>query len=409
MKPDRTYPLVELCRPRVRSRTQTIFRYNRPYAMKTCKTILFITLLFTLINCNRQSNESLREQRETTDAFATASVEDVGMRASVLQSLVDSIHAGFYPNRHSLLIFKNNKLILEEYFTGKDEIWGTDIGIVNHSGSVIHDLRSVSKSVVGACIGIAISQGKIKSEDQLVFDFFEDYSQYRNDGREKLTIAHLLTMTSGLQWNEDVPYDNPENSEIQMSNSPDAIGFVLSRKIMDEPGTKWQYNGGTTAVLAEIIQRVSGKNVHEFAKAFLFAPLRITQSEWTFISGTQTPAAASGLRLTSRDMLKFGMLYLYGGKWGDKQLLTKEWVERSLISQAQRPNGAGYGYHFYVYNYNVNGRSLSIPAANGNGDQKIFIDRDNDLVVVTTAGNYNQWNIKKDSHAILERIYAAFK
>jgi len=286
-------------------------------------------------------------------------------------------------------------------------LWGQDIGIVEHSHTVLHDMRSVSKSIVSACIGIAISQGKIQSVDQKIFDFFEDYKQYRINGKEELTIKHFLTMTSGLEWNEEVPYDNPENSEIQMDESGDGIGFVLSRKLTAKPGSEWKYNGGTTEVLANIIKRTTGKNIYEFAKDNLFKPMGISKSEWTNSSGTNTPAAASGLRLTSRDMLKFGILYYNEGKWGSKQIVPQEWVWSSLtpsifLANAER---GGYGYQFWVLNYTMQNQEMAIPTAVGNGDQRIYIDKKNDLIVVMTAGNYDKWDIKNNSSAILENIY----
>ena len=281
-------------------------------------------------------------------------------------------------------------------------------GIVHHNDTVLHDMRSVSKSVVSACIGIAVSQGKIKNVDQPVFDFFEDYAQYKNEGREKLTIKHLLTMTSGLKWNEEVPYDNPENSEIQMIISGDGIGFVLSRELETEPGTTWKYNGGTTELLAEIVKRVSGKNIHEFAKEYLFKPIGIITSQWTVSPSTNSPAAASGLRLTSIDMLKFGILYHHEGQWGGEQIVPKEWVGESLKSHINRPDGGGYGYQFWILNYTINGEQLTIPAAVGNGDQRIYFDKKNNLLTVTTAGNYNKWDIENNAGAILEKIYTSF-
>ena len=215
-------------------------------------------------------------------------------------------------------------------------------------------------------------------------------------------------MTSGLKWNEDIPYDNRENSEIQMNRSGDVIGFVLSRELISEPGTVWQYNGGTTELLAEIIKRVTGKSIHEFAKEFLFKPLGIKKSEWTISPTTNSPAAASGLRLTSRDMLKFGILYLHNGKWGNKQIVPESWVNDSFTSHIARPDGGGYGYQFWILDYDLQEKTLTIPAAVGNGDQRIFFDKVNNLLVVTTAGNYNKWDIGNNASAVLKKIYSAF-
>lgn len=384
-------------------------RLRESQIMKSIRIFIGILLILNLsIGCRQSSNNNPSDQNEPQEfTLSTSTLEDVELDEGVIQELIDSIKTGYYPNRHSLLIYKNDKLVLEEYFTGKDENWGDDLGTVQHNDTVLHDMRSVSKSIVSACIGIAISQGKIKSVDQAIFDFFKDYQQFNNEGREKLTIKHLLTMTSGLEWNEEVPYDNPENSEIQMINSEDGIGFVLSRDLVAIPGTYWKYNGGTTELLAELIQRVSGKNIHEFAKEFLFEPIGIEKSEWTISPSTNSPAAASGLRLTSRDMLKFGILYKNGGKWGQVQVIPENWIQESFKSNLQLPFGS-YGFQFWIYNYDIDGNILKIPAAVGNGDQRIFFDQKNNLVVVTTSGNYNKWDIENNSGAVLKKIYASF-
>jgi CubicO group peptidase (beta-lactamase class C family) len=359
------------------------------------------------IGCRQSNSKIVNKPMSIQDGISVSTLIDVGMQESVINDLIDSIKSGFYPNRHSLLIYKNDKLVSENYFTGQDYDWGRDIGIVKHSDTVLHDMRSVSKSIVSACIGIAIAQGKIESVDQPIFDFFKDYEQFNNDGREKLTIKHFLTMASGLEWNEEMPYDNPLNSETQMDQSGDAIGFVLSRKLTVKPGTEWKYNGGTTEVLAAIIKRVTGMNVYEYSKKYIFEPMGITKSEWTNSTGTKNPAAASGLRLTSRDMLKFGILYYNRGKWENKQIVPKEWVVESLNSSITRKDG-GYGYQFWIYNYTIQGKKVTIPAAVGNGDQRIYFDKTNNLLVVTTAGNYNMWDIENNASAVLKKIYESF-
>ena len=376
--------------------------------MKNKYIMLIIGIMTLTFGCQKVLSQELNIPKSLNDGIITASLHDVGMQETVIHDIVDSINTGYYPNRHSLLIYKNDKLVSENYFSGQDYNWGRNIGIVKHSDSTLHDMRSVSKSVVSACIGIAIAQGKIKGVDQKVFDFFKDLEQFNNEGREVLTIKHLLTMSSGLEWNEELSYDNPLNSETQMDKSDDPIAFALSRKIITRPGTEWRYNGGTTEVLAHIIKRVTGKNIYEYAQEFLFEPLGITNSAWTN-SRPDNPAAPSGLRLTSRDMLKFGTLYLNNGKWGTKQIIPKEWVQESLQSSINRPESGGYGYQFWIINYTIKGASLTIPAAVGNGDQRIYIDKKNALLVVTTAGNYNMWDIDNNASVVLENIYNSFK
>ncbi|OQP45284.1 hypothetical protein A4H97_32725 [Niastella yeongjuensis] len=270
-------------------------------------------------------------------------------------------------------------------------------------------MRSISKSVVSACFGILVQQGKVKSTTQKVFDFFPEYKKQDTGFKSLLTIEHLLTMTSGLKWNEEVPYDNPDNSEIQMIRSGNPIEFILSQPMELAPGMQWKYNGGTTQLLAAIIERTSGQKLTEFAAENLFKPLGISQYEWFTYPGTTAYAAASGLRLRSRDLLKFGLVYLNNGEWNGKQVVPRKWVEVSVQPHLKQDRGdMNYGYQFWLFNDTAQGSPVNIIACVGNGDQRIFIDKARQLVIVITAGNYNKWNIKNGSAELSRRyIYPA--
>ncbi|HEY0668138.1 MAG TPA: serine hydrolase [Sphingobacteriaceae bacterium] len=335
-----------------------------------------------------------------------------GLDSSIIHSLELAIGNGTYPNIHSVLISHRGKLVYEKYWPGKDERWGKSLGVTMHAKDSLHDIRSISKSVVSACVGIAIQQGKIKNVDQRVFDFFPEYKRQDTGLKSLLTVEHLLTMSSGITWNEDVPYDNPENSEIRMIRSPNPIEYVLSQPMDLAPGKIWEYNGGTTQLLAAIIEKTTGKKIDAFASEYLFRPIGVTSFEWVKYPGTDLPAAASGLRLRSRDLLNFGLLYSNEGKWNDKQVLQEKWVRESFQPHVQRPEGrragGSYGYQFWIWQDTISNRLTSIVACIGNGDQRIFLDKANDLVVVMTAGNYNLWNIEKNTYALLkEYIYPA--
>jgi CubicO group peptidase (beta-lactamase class C family) len=334
-----------------------------------------------------------------------------GIDSTTIHSLDSAIQKGIYPNIHSLLIARNNKLAYEKYWNGKDEDWGNDVGITIHGKDSLHDIRSISKSIVSACIGIALKQGKIKSVEQKVFSFFPEYTKLDTGLKSGLSVKHLLTMSSGIAWNEEVPYDNPENSEIKMTGSPDPIAYVLSQPMDFPPGKVWEYNGGTTQLLAAIIEKTTGKPVDQFAKEYLFGPLGITKFEWVKYPGTNLPAAASGLRLRSRDLLKFGLLYYNKGNWEGKQIIPANWIDESFQSHINRPGPnktAAYGYQFWMVTDTLLSKPTHLVACVGNGDQRIYFDKRNDLVIVITAGNYNKWDIKKNSSAILkDYIYPA--
>lgn len=320
---------------------------------------------------------------------------------SIMQRMDSSIKTGVYPNIHSVLVSINNKLVYENYWPGNDEVWGDSIGFVQHGRDSLHDIRSVSKSIVSACIGIAIKQGRIKNVEQRVFDFFPEHKKYDTGAKSQLSIKHLLSMTSGLVWNEDIPYSDPQNSEIRMIESHNQVEFVLSQPMEVEPGKKWKYNGGTTQLLAAIIKKTTGKSIDAFAEEYLFRPLGITKYQWVKYPGTDIPAAASGLRLRPVDMVTFGLLYINEGKANSKQILSPDWVKESLTAHVSRGNDEYYGYQFWLFNATINGKKVQREAAVGNGDQRIFINREAKVVVVVTAGNYNKWNIANGSVGLL--------
>ena len=341
---------------------------------------------------------SVKGYAQTVEGIPTDRMPAVNIDSFKISQLVTAIDNGTYPNIHSLLITRHGKLVFEKYWPGADEIWGDGIGVVKHAKDSVHDIRSISKSIVSACIGIAIKQGKIKSVQQRVFDFFPEYKQYDTGWKSLLTIEHLLTMTSGLRWNEEVPYDNPDNSEIRMVRSPNPIEYVLMQPMDVAPGKLWKYNGGTTQLLAAIIQKVSGQPIEKFAANYLYKPLGITKYVWLKYPKTNMAAAASGVRLRSRDLLKFGLLYYHKGVWNKKQILPASWVEASFKSYVKRDDG-GYGYQFWLF---ADERQRPIIAAVGNGDQRIIFYPHADLLVVVTAGNYNKWDIPNNSGTMMK-------
>ena len=342
--------------------------------------------------------------------FTISSPSAVGIDPSFLNKIDTAVSHGTFPNIHSLLIAKDNKLVFEKYWPGKDEIWAEDKGIMLHGRDSLHDIRSISKSIVSACFGILLQQGKIKSVNQKIFDFFPEYAKQDTGLKSLLTIEHLLTMTSGLKWNEDVPYNNPENSEIRMINSGKPVEYVLNQPMEVPPEQVWKYNGGTTQLLAAIIERTSGQKITEFAKKYIFDPLGISRFEWAIYPGTKEYAAASGLRLRSRDLLKFGLLYLNNGIWNNKQLVPSQWVTASTQPHIMRNHSSAYGYQFWLFNDTIGKQTANLIACVGNGDQRIFIDKARKLVIVITAGNYNLWEIRNDAAELSRKyIYPALK
>ena len=373
--------------------------------MQTKSLLFYLLILFFFSSCDQQEK---KQSAVNDEGIAVASMADVGIDSSIVNKIDTAITNGTYPNIHSLLITRNNKLVYEKYWPGKDERWGDNFDLINHGKDSLHDIRSISKSVVSACVGIAIKQGKIKSVDQKVLDFFPEYTKLDTGIKSLLTIKHLLTMTPGFVWDEGIPYSNPENSERRMDRSANQIEFVLSQPMEFAPGQVWNYNGGCTQLLAAIIEKTTGKKVEQFAKEYLFQPLNITNFKWEKNDGTDMVAAASGLRMRSRDLLKFGLMYDRKGVWQGKEIIDPKWVEESFKPNLQQPWGGSYGYQFWLWQDTIKNKIVPFVYCDGKGDQKIIFDKTNDLLIVATAGNYNTLDDKNSVYALLkEYVYPA--
>src|SRR5215475_15960133 len=166
-------------------------------------------------------------------------------------------------NLHGIVIMREGRLVLERYFEGDDNARGRPLGKVAFTASTLHDLRSVSKSIIGLVYGIALAGGKVPPPDAPLFASFPEYSDLAADPARNLwTIGNLLTMTMGTDWDElSVPYTDPTNSETAMDLAADRYRFILGAPVVIEPGKRWLYSGGATALLARIIAKGTGKSL----------------------------------------------------------------------------------------------------------------------------------------------------
>lgn len=334
----------------------------------------------------------------------SANPSDLGMDPGLLDDLTRHIKSSPEKNIHSILLLKNGSLVYEEYFSGEDENMGQSLGRVEFDENTLHDLRSVSKSVTSILLGAAIDRGFIPSVDSKVVDLLPGYREGVAIHNLNLTVRHLLTMSAGLEWNEDIPYTDPRNSELQLVTTKDPVAFMLGLASITTPGEKFLYNGGLTVLLGAIIEKRVGMPLESWAKQVLFEPLGITDYFWhKHDSGLLW--TASGLRLTPRSMGKIGLLMLNQGRWRGQQIVSSQWVAESLSPKIKAHGGfAGYGYQWWVFNYGWNGESHSIPIALGNGGERIFVLAELDGVVVITAGNYNDFR----RSSISDEIFAKY-
>ena len=325
------------------------------------------------------------------DQLEKVSAESVGIDAAAIAKLTEDIRAGKHSNIHSLLVLRSGKLAVEEYFQGEDERRGQPLGTVRFDAATLHDLRSVSKSVTSALFGIAIASGEISDIEAPVLSYFPEYRALQTADRMRIRLRHVLSMSSGLEWDEDSrPYGDPQNSETAMDAADDRAQFVLSRPISAPPGERFRYSGGDTLLLAAVIERATKMRLDKYAEKVLFRPLGVERYDWIrYPDGT--PIAASGLRLLPRDMAKFGVLYLNRGQWQGVQIVPEAWVKASMTAQtkvADRPFGfQNYGYQWWLGTARDEAHTPWIMAV-GYGGQRIMLIPSLDLVMVLTAGMY---------------------
>lgn len=348
--------------------------------MRTCAWVLTITTGGFVITMSPH-------QPATAQPWEQVSPEAAGFAADMADRLDAGFAQGKYENLHSVVVIRGGKLVMERHFKGADERWGQNLGIVEHAPERKHDLRSVSKSLVGLLYGIALQDGKVPALDASVVEHFPRYSDLARDPeRRKITISDVLSMKLGLEWNEDLPYTDRRNSEIAMEYAPDRYRFVLEQPIVEEPGTRWRYNGGATAILAHLIARGVDRPLLDFARDRLFTPLGITDVEWVAGSNGE-PAAASGLRLRASDLAKIGQLVLNRGRWDGRQIVPETWLDASFDAQARVDDQIEYGHHWWLGRMRNGDRWM---AGFGNGGQRLVVYPSLDLAVVIFAGNYNQ-------------------
>jgi CubicO group peptidase (beta-lactamase class C family) len=323
------------------------------------------------------------------DGWLTASTDQAGVDAALLCSLNEMLDESPPVNVHSIVVARSGRLVYEVYRTGYDQNWGTRLGTVSYTADMPHDVRSISKSIVSLLFGIALDRGLIASVDDPVHVYFPDYAVLRTPEKDRILVRHLLTMTAGLEWNEDRSYLDPKNSEIMMTGSPDPYRFILEQPVRAEAGKVWNYSGGSTQLLAGVLQRKTGKSLTEFANKALFEPLGITKFEWTKMPANGEAAAASGLRLRPRDMAKIGQLVLNKGSWNGRRIVSEQWINDSTQPLYATWTGMHYGYQWWSGKSQVDGKTYSWIAARGLGGQRIFIVPRYNLVVAITAGLYN--------------------
>lgn len=345
-----------------------------------------------------------------TRGWAKGAPESVGLDEKVLTaldadlangkySLVDSftvIRCGTdvldrtYPHDYGTIYGKEAKTRgpLNAHLTGPynyfDPAWHP-----YYHGTQLHSMQSVSKTVSSIIIGIATTRGDFKASlDTPLLKYF-DVAKVKNvdDRKRRITLRHVLTMTTGLDWNEEVAYDDPKNDSSLMEATEDWVQYVIDRPMAQEPGKVFNYSSGVSELLAYIFQKETGRDIEKYGAAYLFAPLGI-DSFWKR-TPLGLPDTEGGLFLSGTGLAKIGYLYLHDGVWDREQIVSKDWVKQSLTPFIDAEEGFKYGFKWWLLPRTD--REGYIWMARGFGGQRLMVFPEEELITVFTG-----WEILKD-------------
>ena len=373
------------------------------------KTLLFSTLIIAaLISCKSKNKESVKDTQKITSQ---------NVLSGVIDSINSEINNGDYGLIDRFMVMQNDDL-LADYKYGQDyETIVQKYDTTNHQynfnntnwhpyykKSELHTLQSVTKSITSILIGIAFDLNKDYNVGNKAMPLLTGYdgSDFQDKRKQNITIEDLLTMRSGLQWNEETDHNDHTNDCFLLEASENWIAYVLSKPMDTVPGTKFVYNGGATVLLGKIVRTITGKRIDKWAEEKLFGPLGITDYYWK-----ETPDGEidteGGLYLKAEDLAKIGALFLHKGKWNGKQIVSESWVSTSTSPllknvKPQRRDVTGYGYQWWIPEYSDDGK-VGIYAANGYGGQYLMMAPEYNLIIV-----FNGWNINSELEKSTYRV-----
>ena len=295
-----------------------------------------------------------------------------------IKELKGNINEGVFKKINSIIVIKNGKLLIEEYFNGETR-------------SSLHDPRSVGKSFASTITGIAIHEKYLRSEDQKLAEFY-NLNSYKNYSlqKENVTLKDLLTMSSVFEGN-DGDYNSPGNEE-NMYPTDDWVKFTLDLPIKKDTINKdWHYFTAGVVLLGDILNKSVPNGLEKYANEKLFKPLGIFNYKWQY-TPQKVPNTAGGIQMNALDFAKYGQLYKNEGKWNGKQLIPKEWVNKTFTKHQRITdrNNEFYGYLFWNKSFLVKNKRYEAFYCAGNGGNHIIVFKDQPLVIVVTAMAYGQ-------------------
>lgn len=328
------------------------------------------------------------------EGWETSTFSAENMNQSKIDDLLSLKQAGSYAKIHSILVIKNGKLVLEEYFYGKTREWPSGPGQnIQFNRHTLHHQASITKSVVSILMGIALENNIINNLSEQPFDFFPQYSSYENwnNLKNKMTLKDLITMTAGFEWGED-----GESFFSLIFPTNDWIKSSLDLPVIYLPGEHWDYFSPGPDILGAVISEASGMELSLFANQHLFNPLGITETEW-YITPTGRAFGGGCHKMKPIDMAKIGFMILNGGQWQGQQIVSQSWIDESTMEL-----NPDYGYLWWLFPVQWNHTNMESIVAAGAGGQRIYSIHDLDMVVVFTAGYYDSTLGGQYTHEIVQ-------
>ena len=338
--------------------------------------------------------------RDLQDGWSITAPQQQGLDPEFLCLMGKGVADGTLPNVDSIVVVRHGVLVYERYFAERNTARPMFDATTRHDG------YSMTKSVTSLLVGIAVDRGLIKDLDAPVFSFFPEYADLRTPERDRITLRHLLTMSTGWEW-DDV------RNWWQARSASDPYRFFLERKIAEEPGLSFKYDSGATELLGAILQKATGKTIDVLAKEELFDPLGIVDVAWTRHLHNGNPMASAALAARPRDWAKLGQLVLNHGAWQGKQIVSSSWIDLSTTAQksATTPDGnpsqLSYGFQWWLGQSSKEGRTIDWSAALGFNAQKTIIAPALDLVVVFNASRQSQYMVAPEIELLDQHILPA--
>lgn len=361
--------------------------------------------------------------------WPSATPESAGLDSAALASLDADFVSGKYPYVDSMLIIRAGKNVYERtYSRDYQEIYYKEArtkgplntrltGIYNYfdpqyhpyyQPTDAHTMQSVTKTITSVIIGIAMHRNEFHAEIASPILHFFDISRIKNlDDRKRLiTLRDLLTMRSGLDWDEDLPYNDPRNGSSAMEACDDWVQFVIDQPMTHAPGTFFAYSSGVSELLGYIFQKATGQDIEAYATEHLFKVLGFKHHYWK-----RTPLGLvdteGGLYLRVHDLAKIGDVYLHDGMWKGQRLVSSDWVQQSITPSTDARQGMKYGFQWWLIPHGTAPERLAW-AALGLGGQRLLVLPEEELIMVFTG-----WNILAESslnsREVIARISPALR